>query len=205
MTPVSAAAVPGWWGKLPAVGDFAGRRLPGDFVQAWDDWLAAGLGHWRHGAEHWLDTYLAMPSLRFVLGGALPQPTSPVWAGVLMPSVDSVGRYFPLTLLSALPGVPDAGLLCPWLDELEALAQNTLHDDWAIAALESALAALGPPPPAAASDATLPGGLGSALAGCGRGQALWWCRPSAHGPARALTSTRGLPVGSAFVELLRGH
>lgn len=199
-----SAAAPGWYGKLPTVGDFAGRRLPPEFVEPWDAWLAAGLGLWRQDDAQWLDTYLAMPSLRFTLGGALPQRSSPIWVGVLMPSVDSVGRYFPLTLACALPTLPDASALVPWLNQLDELALNTLHDDWAIETLESALLALGAPPDAP-SDSTLPGGLAGALTRCNRGQALWWSRPGGQGPARELSITLGLPTGAAFVQLLRGY
>ena len=31
--------LPGWYGKLPFIGDFANRRLPSAFINAWDDWL----------------------------------------------------------------------------------------------------------------------------------------------------------------------
>src|SRR5262249_35940975 len=33
------AAIPGWYGKLPSLGDFASRRLPVEFVKAWDSCL----------------------------------------------------------------------------------------------------------------------------------------------------------------------
>ncbi|RWF89350.1 MAG: DUF2094 domain-containing protein, partial [Mesorhizobium sp.] len=28
--------LPGFYGKMPATGDFVSRRLPGDFVRIWD-------------------------------------------------------------------------------------------------------------------------------------------------------------------------
>ncbi|MBL8452331.1 MAG: type VI secretion system-associated protein TagF, partial [Zoogloea sp.] len=31
----------GWYGKLPALGDFAQRRLEQDFITGWDTWLQA--------------------------------------------------------------------------------------------------------------------------------------------------------------------
>ena len=33
----------GWYGKLPASGDFATRRLPPSFIEPWDAWLNAML------------------------------------------------------------------------------------------------------------------------------------------------------------------
>jgi type VI secretion system protein ImpM len=70
----SLDAAAGWYGKLPTLGDFASRRLPVDFIEPWDDWLANGLAAWRAASpEGWLHEYLAAPSWRFVLmPGALP-------------------------------------------------------------------------------------------------------------------------------------
>ena len=41
LDPVSAASddAPGFYGKLPARGDFIGRRLGRPFIEAWDGWL----------------------------------------------------------------------------------------------------------------------------------------------------------------------
>jgi len=92
----------GWYGKLPANGDFVTRRLPPSFVEAWDAWLNEMLqgSRARLGAG-WRDAFLSAPAWRFVLApGVIGQQG---WAGVIVPSVDSVGRYFPLTAASALP------------------------------------------------------------------------------------------------------
>ncbi|KVZ32076.1 hypothetical protein WL13_27340 [Burkholderia ubonensis] len=67
------------------------------------------------------------------------------WAGVLMPSLDSVGRYFPLTI--AAPIRADA--LMPWLDNAQnwfdricALAQSTLDSLNDMNAFDAALCAM---------------------------------------------------------------
>ena len=52
-----AVVLPGWYGKLPALGDFASRRLPPEFVEPWDRWLAAGLAAWREHDADWLDAF----------------------------------------------------------------------------------------------------------------------------------------------------
>ncbi len=102
MTAESSQAIPGWYGKLPHLGDFASRRLPGEFIRTWDVWLQEVLQATRASlGEAWLDCYLTMPIWRFVLLPGLVGPSG--WAGVLMPSVDRVGRQFPLTLAVALP------------------------------------------------------------------------------------------------------
>ena len=96
--------LPGWWGKLPGMGDFAHRRLPDEFRHAWDRWLQGGLAQLRSRHTNWAERYLQAPLWCFVLGegvmGDLP------WIGVLMPSVDATGRYFPLTVTTPLAWAP---------------------------------------------------------------------------------------------------
>jgi type VI secretion system ImpM family protein len=92
----------GFYGKLPCRGDFLQRRAPQDFVDVWDTWLQAGLHESRQRLqEAWLDAYLTGPVWRFVLSAGVCG--AGVYAGVLVPSVDRVGRYFPLTVVAQLP------------------------------------------------------------------------------------------------------
>ena len=68
MTGEASSAVPGWYGKLPALGDFVSRRLPPEFVRTWDTWLQEGLGTTRAAlGDGWLDCYLTAPIWRFVV------------------------------------------------------------------------------------------------------------------------------------------
>ena len=148
---------PGWYGKLPSLGDFASRRLPPEFIEPWDLWLGERIAALRVAlGAGWLDAYLSSPTWRFVLmpgamPGALPGlPIGQAWAGVLMPSVDRVGRYFPLTLATPValwPG-PASALepLLAWLQQLEDLALAALQDDWRIDQIEQALQQLPAPP-----------------------------------------------------------
>lgn len=147
---MAVTTAPGWHGKLPVLGDFASRRLDQSFVDVWDGWLASGMLALRERAENtWLDGYLASPSWRFllmpgVLGGAAG---SQAWAGVLMPSVDRVGRYFPLTIAqplgAGLASVQQMSGLWQWLGQLDNLAADALHEDWSVDRLEEALARIG--------------------------------------------------------------
>jgi type VI secretion system protein ImpM len=148
----STAKSVGWHGKLPAVGDFVTRGLDPDFVSAWDDWIATGLADLRTRYDgNWLSDYLASPVWRFMLTpGFLPAPMQDqVWAGVLMPSVDRVGRYYPLTITGRLPQLPTSGAaqarLWAWLQHVEDAAVDALQDDWSIDALQAELARIGPP------------------------------------------------------------
>jgi len=144
----------GWYGKLPALGDFASRRLPARFVTQWDRWLALGLATSReHLGDAWLAAYLTSPVWRFFLmPGALAsedEDGEACWSGVVMPSVDSVGRYFPLTIAAPFQAAPvrsDAlADLWRWLGEIEQIALAVLRFDQPVAWLEAQLA-LHPPP-----------------------------------------------------------
>jgi len=138
----------GWYGKLPALGDFAQRRLDAGFVAAWDGWLQqAMLESQRTLGSAWLDCYLTAPVWRFVLTpGVIGQRG---WAGLIVPSVDRVGRYFPLTVCVPLDGVePDRAAmasLAPWLDRVEAAARRCLSHDATVDGFEADLSAVGMP------------------------------------------------------------
>ncbi|MEJ8849328.1 type VI secretion system-associated protein TagF [Variovorax rhizosphaerae] len=98
---MAATSPPGWFGKLPGIGDFAHRRWPDDFLAQWDDWLQQGLMHLRERHEaDWVERYLEGPLWFFLLGEGIASEKA--WIGVLMPSVDSVGRYFPFTIAAEL-------------------------------------------------------------------------------------------------------
>jgi type VI secretion system protein ImpM len=91
----------GFYGKLPCRGDFLQRRVPQDFVDVWDVWLRSCMHEARECLQDtWLSSYLTGPIWRFVLGPGVCG--SGTYAGVLAPSVDRVGRYFPLTVLAQL-------------------------------------------------------------------------------------------------------
>ena len=51
--------------------------------------------------ERWLDLYLTSPAWRFVCAAGACGPAPVI--GLMVPSVDRVGRYFPLTLVANLP------------------------------------------------------------------------------------------------------
>lgn len=185
----------GWYGKLPTLGDFASRRLAPEFIDPWDRWLAAGLEAWRKADDEWLAAFLAAPTWRFLLGPGLPHPASPGYAGVLMPSVDRVGRYFPLTLVRPKwPGAGDDPALVPWLQALEACAVGALQDDWDVDRLDGELERI----ENLEGDAT-------PLTWPDRGTAAWWCQRSDDGALSPLLVTHGLPGGDAFAALISGR
>lgn len=92
----------GVYGKIPAHGDFVHQNLPRHFLDRWDHWMQQSiLASQDSLGEAWLGLFLISPVWRF----ALPRNVidDQVWAGIILPSVDKVGRYYPLTLVSPLP------------------------------------------------------------------------------------------------------
>src|ERR687890_132230 len=96
--PATAAnAAPGVFGKLPARADFLSRGLPASFADPWHAWVVRGLAAARQElAERFESAYMAAPVWRFVLPPGACGPA--LAAGVVLPSVDAVGRLFPLAL-----------------------------------------------------------------------------------------------------------
>jgi type VI secretion system protein ImpM len=91
----------GFYGKLPCNGDFLERRVPQAFLDVWDPWLQQCVHASRQALEEtWLPSYLSSPLWRFVLSESVCG--SGAYAGVVAPSVDRVGRYFPLTILAQI-------------------------------------------------------------------------------------------------------
>lgn len=91
----------GIFGKIPAHGDFIERHIPRSFLTPWDEWLQRGISSSKELlGEQWLEIYLTSPIWRFAASpGVLDRST---WVGIMVPSVDSVGRYFPLTIARPL-------------------------------------------------------------------------------------------------------
>ncbi|NJN48160.1 MAG: type VI secretion system-associated protein TagF, partial [Candidatus Competibacteraceae bacterium] len=106
--------------------------LPRSFLDPWDDWLQLAIASSREQLEErWLDCYLTSPIWRVILSpGAC---SNQAYTGVLMPSMDRVGRYYPL--LIAVPLHPAVSLLEllekgePWYREAEQIALLGLEDD----------------------------------------------------------------------------
>ncbi len=124
----------GFYGKIPDLGDFVCRRLPKrPFVEVWDAWLQNVIAQSKTDlGDQWLDIYLTSPVWRFALSENICGPTP--WMGVMIPSVDKVGRYFPLTIAVSMPRhcnlLNISHSMAAWLTEAERLALTTLEDQF---------------------------------------------------------------------------
>ncbi|MFK7944784.1 MAG: type VI secretion system-associated protein TagF [Paracoccaceae bacterium] len=135
----------GWYGKVPAVGDFIRSDLSQDFVETWDRWMQAVLPAGREAlGNRWQNCYLEAPIWRFAIAPGLCGLNAV--AGVVMPSVDRVGRQFPLCLAAESDAALWSGCwssyaaLVSAFETLEAIALNMLEDSASVAGLASALA-----------------------------------------------------------------
>ena len=218
---------PGFFGKLPARGDFVGRRLDQAFRTDFDDWLQKSITtSKRQLGAAWMPAYLNTPIWRFVLGpnlcGEVPS------LGVMMPSVDKVGRYFPLVLAAQLPGCISPGTVFQtarvWFDAAEQLILTTLDDDFDFEAFDAAVLGLGVPSYARAGAASDRGRaalrldlhdaadmaptyariLDQVLMGNNLQFSLWWTQGSDRVRPSVLLSP-GMPAPPNFAAFLDGE
>lgn len=182
----------GYYGKVPVAGDFVSHGLPRAIENTLDDWLRRAIrdSQTRLGRD-WLDAFLVAPVWRFALApglvGRLPV------AGVMMPSVDRVGRYFPLMIAAARPDATGDILALSadrqFYDAAEALVLSRLDPATPLHALTEALAHLpiGPLPRIATDPDD-------------KAAALWWIGPE----ATQSHVTIGLPQHTDFSDIFLG-
>jgi type VI secretion system protein ImpM len=155
----------GLFGKVPAKRDFIAINAPRGFLEVWEPWMQGGLSASRQelgGA--WQEAFLHAPIWRFWLGAGL---CGQAIAGAFMPSLDGVGRYYPLTVFAC---AGEAGAVPPpeldsqdaWFAALEEFLLATLQHDLPF---ESILAALERLPPPAVQPVDLPPPLARARDG----------------------------------------
>jgi type VI secretion system protein ImpM len=184
----------GFHGKIPARGDFVQSGLPRRFVEPWDAWMQRGLTASRAelGAA-WLPAWLEAPVWRFALPAGPCGPHAAL--GLWLPSVDRVGRYFPLTLAALVPDADPAALIAAgggFLAAAEEAGRAALADDLAPEALALRLAAARE---AARAEA------GIAMSRCPLAGALWWTEGGPRVPAGAF-ATAALPEAAAFAAMI---
>lgn len=228
-TMADTTSLPGWYGKLASLGDFAYRRLPPAWVQNCDAWLSHVMQRSSERlGERWLQTYLTAPVLRFAWApGVLDNQW---WFGLLMPSCDNVGRYYPLLIAQprARPPVDRIALdhLELWYSHLADAALQTLSDHTSLEAFEQALSEAPPWPTAGPASplntrstptaeryempASVPLSrwlpslatteLLARVAGC----TLWW-RAADDGTGASVSLVHRLPGAETFVELWAGR
>lgn len=124
----------GFFGKLPAHGDFIYRGLPTNFINIWDEWLQGFVKCSQEQLnEAWLDIYLTSPIWRFAFSEGVVDQHG--WVGIVLPSVDRVGRYFPFSIAARVSSEQNPLTLVSqtaWYESVEALALKALDGQVAI-------------------------------------------------------------------------
>ncbi len=233
MTTIDAREPPGWYGKLSSLGDFAHRRLSPQWIESCDAWLQRSIAASRERlGPRWLEVYLTAPLWRFAWAPGVVDARW--WFGVLMPSCDSVGRYFPLLVCQPRLRAPADRIALDhlelWYEHLAGAALQTLRTPATLERFEAALRDAPPwPTPAGAASAAMAsqpapgsaklryslGAAGSLAQSVQRvavhelqarlaGCTLWWAGIEPD-KAGALSIVRGLPEAASFAELLDGQ
>jgi type VI secretion system protein ImpM len=200
----------GVFGKLPARRDYVQHGVDPRLMELFDPWLQRSLTESRQAlGERWLDAFLTAPIWRFWLGRRVCGVTA---LGAMMPSVDGVGRYFPLCVLGAFDDAPppDQDEHSAWFAAVEALMLAALAEGGIYEDLLAGLAALPPPVPACAGD---PGDASAVprtfavLRADMPGEPLerlscWWVPSPDTGNAPRALVRRGLPEPSEYAALI---
>jgi type VI secretion system protein ImpM len=186
----------GFHGKIPARGDFVQAGLPRAFTDPWDGWMQRMLAASRSIlGEAWLPAWLEAAVWRFALTPGTCGPDTVI--GLWMPSVDSVGRYYPLTLAAVVADADTPELIrqgggflaaaeCAGRDAVE----NELAPDEFAARLVGAMISVHT---AAGVDPFL----------CPSEGGLWWTEGAPRVPAGVFAS-EGLPDENTFSGMLVG-
>ncbi len=137
----------GFYGKLPRRGDFVVNAVPRGCVDAWDGWARAALHAGRAAlGEGWTARWMAAPIWRFRLKAGICGADALI--GAFLPSVDAVGRQFPLIVLAGaadpaalvqggvwLEGAIDAAVAAITRDHTPEVLATRLRGDYADGAL----------------------------------------------------------------------
>jgi type VI secretion system protein ImpM len=198
--------VTGYFGKVSTHGDFVGRGLPAHLVQAWDAWLQECIASSQAKlGSSWLERYLTSPVWRFAIAPGVLGPEG--LGGVMMPSVDRVGRYFPLMVgaVGAPPLLDWFHSQVAWYDAIEDLARESLESVFTLKRFD------GVPEPllgaevltmnATAWRLPLRGDMTAAIAnGALQGYSLWWTEGGPFVQASMLVC-RGMPQEQGFAAM----
>ena len=198
----------GYFGKVSTLGDFVSRGLPDGLVAAWDAWLQQCIhASQQQLGDQWLNHYLTSPVWRFAIAPGILGPEG--LGGVMMPSVDRVGRYFPLMIaaVGAPPLLDWFHKHAAWYDAIEDLARASLDPAFGLAQFDGMPTTALSDAAQAAADAgawrfTLEQGVGERVAAVAlQGHSLWWTDGS-PGVEPSMLMCAGMPRAERFAAML---
>ena len=216
----------GLFGKLPQKRDFITFGIAGDILVPLETWLQTAVAASRSElGRGWEEVYLVAPIWRFWIGADVFGANC---AGALMPSVDGIGRFFPLLAIYAcehgdtLPP-PSYAPQEKWFGAVEARLLSVLDED-AAPSVDTLLAGL----PAPALDSLAPNARRSDFKGgtiwsagqdtdtpsflaslfeddyrqVAQGRSYWWV-PGAQERGPVMHARNGLPDPYFHTRMLR--
>jgi type VI secretion system protein ImpM len=215
------------YGKLPSKRDFVAVRAPRAFLDPWEPWLQSAISSSRNElGEDWQSAFLMAPIWRFWLGSNLCGRST---IGAFMPSLDGVGRYFPLTVFAC---ADDGTSIAPpeldpqesWFAAAETFLMSALDQDMTYDVVSARLDQLIPPAQGGAAlpqtgsgvDAAAFAGGGDSLGGTFEALRLrqhddvyaaasfWWTIGGESYPPRALAA-KHMPDPYIFSRMLTGQ
>lgn len=216
----------GWFGKLPSVGDFAGKGIPYSIRENVHQWMASGMAALaRMRPKDWQSAYRVSPVWHFLVGAGF-WGKSPL-AGCLAPSIDKVGRCSPLIVLRSFKKGDVSSILPPesrWLYRVDTALRRAIAERLPVDSLHSLLAQLAE---AEKNEKNTTGSILSDLGICHEtgcddaqkdwfvwpelpelfkernGRSFWWSPPSSVHSLRRITHC-GAPDDPLFCSLMDG-
>lgn len=190
----------GFYGKVRTHGDFVGRGLAHEFVVQWDAWLQRGLltAQQRLG-DAWLRDFLGMPLWCFAMKPGVMDDAA--YAGVMMPGIDAVGRYFPFVVARPMDQAVFGDWLrssSVWYEHAAALALSTLKARFALTEFETELEQLDDGAETLVWRDTFKRFSSEADVA-----SVWWTATELHAP-QVLHKHDGEPDAALFLRLLEG-
>ncbi|WFS04173.1 type VI secretion system-associated protein TagF [Rhizobium tumorigenes] len=183
----------GFFGKVRSHGDFVSTWLARGLQDALQVWLQSGVQRLQQVfPDDWEARFRTMPTWRFVVERG-PWGAATL-AGVIVPSLDRVGRRFPLVVVAPVPGFSgDPRRIClddSWFTAAEGIAESTGRRDFDINEFTAGLKRLRSPHPGDLEPEAGPRASGT----------LWWRR----GDDRRLVGfrTAGSPQPGDLLRLL---
>ncbi|MCJ8510226.1 type VI secretion system-associated protein TagF [Rhizobium lemnae] len=188
----------GFFGKLQTHGDFIAWGLPVELQRRLQDWLQSGLQAAKDNlGPGWHAQFKAMSSWRFIIEEGLW--SGQALAGVLVPSVDRVGRDFPFVIMSRIHTFAHHPFQLykdeDWFTAVEDISARSLRADSSLSDLQDALQQLRSLRPLSGSD-HLPRGTARPVK-----ESLWWTVISETKTIQGFRKP-GPPVGDDFLRMI---
>ncbi len=196
----------GLFGKVPSKRDFVAVAAPRAFLRVFEPWLETGLKQGRACGDDWTQAFHTAPIWRFWLGPAL---CGEAFTGAFMPSVDALGRMFPLTVVgSSCDGPlapPEIDSRSRWFTQVEDLLLDALDPNASFETLVARLGGLSDDAPTAEPDALAKrfAAIRAQQANCPLETAtFWWTIGGGDCPQCAMAQ-KGMPSPELFADMLR--